>query len=130
MFGSFQQSHLRLEVDAPATLIRDSLIRSNQFQQWMSPQRFSTGLPDSLQIGTTFSSWLGPVEIIHQVDRVDSTGLRFLVSSGIDGFHQWHWGDGWVQSSLEGVSFLPLNLGQTFSLTRLRQFLIMHSQPH
>lgn len=130
MFGSFQQSHLRLEVDAPATLIRDSLIRSDQFQQWMSPQRFSAGLPDSLQIGTTFSSWLGPVEIIHQVDRVDSTGLRFLVSAGIDGFHQWHWGDGWVQSSLEGVSFLPLNLGQTFSLTRLRQFLIMHSQPH
>ncbi|MEG5215625.1 hypothetical protein QUB48_07680 [Microcoleus sp. ARI1-A5] len=38
-------------------------------------------------------------------------------------FHQWYWGDGWVQSRLEGVSLLPLNLGQTASLLRLREFL-------
>lgn len=130
MFGSFQQSHLRIEVEASETVIRDSLIRPDQFQQWMASQHFSTGLPTYLQIGTTFSSWIGPIEIVHQVDILNSNGLRFLVSRGIDGFHQWNWGDGWIQSSLEGVSCLPLNLGQTLSLTGLRQFLSTHSQPH
>lgn len=127
MFGLFQHSHLRIEVEASETTIRDSLVRPEQFQQWMSPQRFSAGLPDTLKIGTTFSSWVGPIEIIHRVDMIDSNGLRFLISCGIDGFHQWNWGDGWVQSCLEGVSYLPLNLGQTISLARLRQFLTTHS---
>lgn len=49
--------------------------------------------------------------------------LRLLLSEGIDGYHEWYWGDGWVQSRLEGISLLPLSLGQTFSLLRLRQFL-------
>jgi len=44
-----------------------------------------------------------------------------LLSQGIDGFHEWYWGEGWVQSRLEGVSILP-NLGQTLNLLRLRQF--------
>jgi hypothetical protein len=49
--------------------------------------------------------------------------LRLLLSLGIDGFHEWYWGDGWVQSLLEGVSLLALNLEQTASLLRLRGFL-------
>ncbi|HEY9621631.1 MAG TPA: hypothetical protein V6C78_14825 [Crinalium sp.] len=124
MFGPFQQSNLRLEVEASEATIRDSLTRPDQFQQWMSPQRFSAGLPDALQAGLAFSSWVGPIEIVHQVDVVNTNTLRFLLSRGIDGFHQWSWGDGWVQSSLEGISLLPLNLGQTVALTRLRQFLV------
>ena len=123
MFGSFQQSNLRIEIEASAQQIHDSLLCPAQFQQWLFPQTFSTGLPDRLYPGLVFTSWIGPIPIQHQVDRVDSNGLRFLLSKGIDGFHEWHWGDGWVQSCLEGVSLLPLNLGQTLSLLRLKQFL-------
>jgi hypothetical protein len=45
------------------------------------------------------------------------------LSQGIDGYHEWYWGDGWLQSRLEGISLLPLNLGQTLSLLKLRLFL-------
>jgi hypothetical protein len=123
MLGTFQHSSLRIEVNASEQQIRDSLLRPDQFRQWLAPQTFSAGLPDALQSGTVFTSWLGPVSIRHQVDNVDANGVRLIMSQGIDGFHEWHWGEGWVQSSLEGVSLLPLNLGQTLSLLRLRQFL-------
>jgi len=49
--------------------------------------------------------------------------LRLLLSLGIDGFHEWYGGDGWVQSQLEGVSLVALDSGQTASLLRLREFL-------
>lgn len=123
MFGSFQQSNLRIEIDASAQQITDSLLDTTQFKQWLFPQTFSNGLPDRLHTGLVFTSWIGPVPIQHQVDRVNNNELQFLMSQGIDGFHQWHWGDGWVQSCLEGVSLLPLSLGQTLSLLRLKQFL-------
>jgi hypothetical protein len=123
MLGTFQDSSLRIEVNASEQQIRDSLLRPDQFRQWLAPQTFSNGLPDTLQTGVAFTSWLGPVSIRHQVDQVNSNGVRLLMSQGIDGFHEWHWGEGWVQSNLAGVSLLPLNLGQTFSLLRLRQFL-------
>jgi hypothetical protein len=125
MFGTFQQSNLRIELNASEQQIRDSLLCPAQFRQWLFPQTFSTGLPDRLHQGLIFTSWIGPVPIQHQVDQVEPNSLRFLMSKGIDGFHEWHWGDGWLQSSLEGVSLLPLNLGQTLSLLRLRQFLAM-----
>jgi len=48
--------------------------------------------------------------------------LRLLLSQEIDGFPQWYWGDGWLQSRLEGVSLLTLSLGPTASLLRLREF--------
>jgi hypothetical protein len=123
MLGTFQHSSLRIEIEASHQQIRDSLTRPAQFRQWLAPQSFSAGLPDALQLGTTFTSWLGPVAIRHQVAQVDPNGICLLLSQGIDGFHQWYWGEGWVQSSLEGISPLPLNLGQTLSLLRLRQFL-------
>jgi len=123
MLGTFQQSSLRIEIEASNQQIRESLLRPAQFRQWLTPQTFSAGLPDTLQTGTVFTSWLGPITVQHQVDQVEPNGLRLLMSQGIDGFHEWHWGDGWVQSKLEGVSLLPLNLGQTVSLLRLRQFL-------
>ncbi|MBF2001702.1 MAG: hypothetical protein IGS50_04460 [Synechococcales cyanobacterium C42_A2020_086] len=123
MLGTFQQSNLRIEVDASASQIGDSLLRPACFRQWLAPQTFSAGLPERLQEGVVFMSWIGPIAIRHQVDKVEPNGMRLLMSQGIDGFHEWHWGDGWVQSSLEGISLLPLNLGQTLSLLRLRLFL-------
>jgi hypothetical protein len=123
MFGTFQQSNLRIELEASEQQIRDSLLCPAQFRQWLFPQTFSTDMPDRLYGGLVFTSWIGPIPIQHQVDQIDANSLRFLMSKGIDGFHEWYWGDGWLQSSLEGVSLLPLNLGQTLSLLRLRQFL-------
>jgi hypothetical protein len=125
MLGTFQQSNLRIEIEASEQQIRDSLLCPAQFRQWLFPQTFSDGLPDRLHQGLIFTSWLGPIAVQHEVDRVDTNELRLLMSKGIDGFHEWYWGDGWVQSSLEGVSLLPLNLGQSLSLLRLRQFLAM-----
>lgn len=123
MLGSFQQSVLRIELDASAPQIRDSLLCPAQFRRWLAPQTFSQGLPETLYSGLSFTSWLGPVSIQHQVDRAEQDSLCFLLAQGIDGYHEWHWGEGWVQSRLEGVSLLPLNLGQTLSLLRLKQFL-------
>jgi hypothetical protein len=60
--------------------------------------------------------------IAHR-DIAEQNCLRLLLSQEIDGFHEWYWGDGWVQSWLEGVSLLALSLGQTASLLRLREFL-------
>lgn len=123
MLGNFQQSQLRIEVEASETAIRDSLLRPMQLQQWLWPQRLTTGMPEQLHQGLTFTSWTGAVAIRHQVEVATPTCLRLLLSQGIDGFHEWYWGEGWVQSRLEGISMLPLNLGQTLNLLRLRQFL-------
>ncbi|MEO0537378.1 MAG: hypothetical protein AAF215_26415 [Cyanobacteria bacterium P01_A01_bin.123] len=123
MFGTFQQSNLRIEINASAAAIRDSLIRPSSLRQWLWPQQLSTGLPEQLSSTTTFTSHLGPVTIDHKVDQVTNNSIRLLLYGGIDGFHEWHWGEGWLQSRIEGVSLLPLNLGQTMTLLRLRQFL-------
>ncbi|MEO1467083.1 MAG: hypothetical protein AAFR89_12850, partial [Cyanobacteria bacterium J06633_1] len=117
MLGTFQQSNLRIEVNASEKIIKDSLLESDRLKQWMWPQSFAS-LSGKLSPGDTFVSSLGLVEIDHKVDLVDDCSLRLLLSKGIDGFHEWHWGDGWLQSRLEGVSVLPLNLGQTLSLFR------------
>lgn len=122
MLGSFQQSNLRIEVNASEKTIRDSLLESDRLKQWMWPQNFAS-LTGKLDTGDAFVSSLGFVEIEHQVELVEDNCLRLLLSKGIDGFHEWHWSDGWLQSHLEGISILPLNLGQTLSLFRLRQYL-------
>lgn len=122
MLGSFQQSNLRIEVDAKEEAIKDSLLESDRLKQWMWPQNF-TSLSGRLSTGDTFISSIGLIEIEHQVEIVGDNCLRLLLSKGIDGYHEWSWGDGWLQSRLEGVSMLPLNLGQTVSLFRLRQYL-------
>lgn len=122
MLGSFQQSNLRIEVNATEKTIADSLLESERLKQWMWPQNF-TPLSGKLKPGDTFTSSLGLVQIEHKVETVDDNSLRLILSNGIDGFHEWHWGEGWLQSRLEGISLLPLNFGQTFSLFRLRQYL-------
>lgn len=123
MLGTFQQSHIRIEVEAPQTAIRDSLLYCDRLRQWLWPQRLAVGLPEQLHSGLTFTTWTGPVAVQHEIQVAQSNCLRLLLSQGIDGYHEWYWGDGWVQSRLEGISLLPLNLGQTFALLRLRQFL-------
>jgi hypothetical protein len=62
----------------------------------------------------------------HQVAIANDNCLRLLLSQGIDGYHEWSWGEGWVQSRLEGISLLPLNLGQTLNLLNLRQFVLLN----
>jgi hypothetical protein len=128
MFGTFQQSHLRIEVNAPATAIAHSLLHPSELRQWLAPQSLSPGLPEQLHEGLTFSSRIGFVTVKHRVDVASDRCLRMILSEGIDGFHEWYWGDGWVQSRLEGVSVLPLNLGQTLSLWQLRAFLATRTQ--
>ena len=123
MLGTFQKSTLRIEVNVPELKIRDSLLYPEQFCQWLGSQHFSAGLPEKLQPGIVFTSWIGPIPIYHCVEVVEPNALRILLSQGIDGFHQWHWGEGWVQSCLEGVTILPINLGHTLSLLYLRHFL-------
>ncbi len=137
MLGNFQQSQLRIEIEATTDAIRDSLLHPVQLEKWLLGQRFAPGMPEELLPGFQFTTWTGPVAIHHQVDVVKSNCLRLILSGGIDGFHEWYWGlsggidgfhewywgEGWVQSRLEGVSLLPLNLGQTLSLLSLRQFL-------
>ena len=123
MFGTFQHSNLRIEVNAPELLIRDVLTSPKHLQKWMWPQTLSAVETESLKAGDSFKSWIGPIAIEHRVESASSSELCLLLNRGIDGFHTWHWGEGWVQSNLEGVSLLPLNLGQTLGLLRLKEYL-------
>jgi len=123
MLGNFQKSQLRIELEASADAIHDSLLRPEQLGKWLLGQRFTPGMPEELHPGFKFTTWAGPVPVHHQVDVAKPNCLRLLLSGGIDGFHEWYWGEGWVQSHLEGISVLPLNLGQSLSLLSLRQFL-------
>ena len=128
MLGTFQQSQLRIEVEASETTIRHSLLHPEQLQKWLWTQRLSAGMPEELYQGFKSTSSAGPVLIHHEVKVATPNCLRLLLSGGIDGFHEWYWGEGWVQSRLEGVSMLPLNLGQSLSLMSLRQFLTTTGQ--
>ncbi|MEM8777344.1 MAG: hypothetical protein AAGF26_00440 [Cyanobacteria bacterium P01_G01_bin.49] len=123
MLGNFQQSQLRISVPGNQKLIRDSLLKSSCLRQWLVPQTLSPEVPESLVSGSKFTSSLGPITIEHTVEVASDNCLRLILSQGIDGYHEWLWGDGWLQSRLEGISLLPLNLGQTFSLLKLREYL-------
>lgn len=123
MFGKFQQTQLRIELDATATAIHDSLLLPMQLEKWLLPGNFTAKMPTELHSGLQFTRQLGLIPIHHQVDVVDTNSLRVLLSQGIDGFHEWYWGEGWVQSRIEGISVLPLSLAHTASLLSLRQYL-------
>jgi hypothetical protein len=122
MLGTFQHSQLRIEIEASASVLRDSLITIPKLRQWLAPLPLEQGLPETLTPGLTFHSGLGYLRVQHHVDYVGHNCLRLLLSQSVDGFHEWQWGDGWVQSRLEGISVLPLNFAQTASLLKLRQF--------
>lgn len=137
MFGTYQRSNLRIEVAASAEKISESLTEPERLKKWLWPQQISLATDNAavnnwsassasvskLSVGQTFESTLGLAKIGHQVEKLSPQGIRVLLSGGVDGFHEWQWGDGWVQSRLEGVSLLPLNLGQSVSLFRLKQYL-------
>lgn len=123
MLGNFQQSQLRIELEAKQNTIRDSLLNTRQLVQWIWPQTLSANLPETLSAGLTFTSTLALLEIEYLVKVVDDNRLQLILSKGIDGYHEWCWGDGWMQSRLEGISLLPLELGQTYNLIRLRQYI-------
>ena len=128
MFGIYQQSSLRIEIDATVDQLRQGLTQPDQLRQWLWPQQFSDSFTAPIQVGQSFSSYIGPIRIDHTIDEYSDHAIRFLLHRGVDGFHEWHWGDGWVQSRLEGVSTLPLNIAQTTSLLRLRLFLAIKNQ--
>lgn len=128
MLGTFQQSQLRIEVNAPEAVIRDAILCPSEFRQWLWPQQFAAGLPNRLTPGLQFTSWIGPVAIQHEVLLATNQELQMRLSQGIDGIHEWCWGDGWLQSSIEGITLLPLNLGQTMTLLRLRQFVAQRAR--
>lgn len=127
MFGIYQQSNLRIEIDATIIQLGQSLTQPGKLRQWLWPQQFSQDFTSPLEMGQSFSSYVGPIRVDHEVEALNDTSIRFLLHHGVDGFHEWHWGDGWVQSRLEGVSTLPLNIAQTTSLLRLRLYLSMQN---
>lgn len=120
MLGTFQQSQLRIEVDASARTIADLLLVPEQWSLWLLPREFYDNLPDKLTPGTSYSLGQGAIAVTHKVQSVTDHSLRLLLSGGVDGYHEWQWGEGWVQARLEGVSLLPLKLSQTLTLGRLR----------
>jgi hypothetical protein len=120
MLGNFQQSQIRIEVAANSTAIRQKLLSPIQLRQWLSATKLSLENDDLLQVDRAFSVEIWPVRVDHQVSWVSNDSLRLRLSAAIDGYQEWYWGDGWVQSRLEGISLLPLSLLQTTNLTRLR----------
>jgi hypothetical protein len=122
MLGKFQKSELRIEVKVKETVFRDCLLDINKLKQWFFPLKFEQNSSEKLSQGDTFSFYLGLIEIKNKVDFIDSNCVRLILSGGIDGYQEWCWGEGWIQSRIEGISLLPLNLGQTLNLLRLRSF--------
>jgi hypothetical protein len=120
MLGKFQKSELRIEVKATESQIHNSLLKLEQLKQWFMPVQIKENLGPELKSGDTFSCYLGLVEIKNKVEIINSNCFRLILSGGIDGYQEWCWGNGWIQSRLEGVSLLPLNLSQTLNLLRLR----------
>lgn len=127
MFGTFQQSSLRIELEASEETLAKSLTQVKELQNWLWFERFSIGISDTLTPGTRLTGRIGLVTVQHEVELAEPNRIRFLLSQGIDGFHEWAWGNGWVQSRIEGISLLPISLGQTATLLSLKQYLRSHS---
>ena len=122
MLGNFQKSQLRIEIDTSANTLRESLLLPERLKKWLPLNRLPAEMPTELHPGFEFTNWNGFIPIHHHVDVVGDNCLRLILSQGIDGFHEWYWGEGWVQSRLEGITVLPLALGHSLSLFSLRQF--------
>jgi hypothetical protein len=123
MFGNFQRGELRIEVPASIDRISDRLTLPTQLERWMFPQQLKFKSNNRLVVGDTFTNAVGPINSIAEVVNIRETSLRLRLSQGIDGYHEWLWGDGWVQSRLEGITLVPLNLCHTSILLRLQQSL-------
>lgn len=123
MFGKFQKSELRIEVKAQEETLKDSFLNIDKLKQWFLPLKWNKNQKKKLSQGDTFSLFIGLIEIKNKVELIDNNCLRLILSGGIDGYQEWSWGDGWVQSRLVGVSVLPLSLAQTLNLLNLKFFI-------
>ena len=123
MLGFYQHTQDRLVVNASRQQIQDSLTDAEQIQTWISPQALDPNFPVVLTPGVIYKSTWGVITITHEVTELNDRCLKLVLSEGIDGFHYWHWDDGWLESRLEGVSLLPLPLLHRYVLFRLRSFL-------
>ncbi|WP_448532675.1 hypothetical protein [Parathermosynechococcus lividus] len=119
MLGTFQSSHLRIEMPATAAQLTAYLTEPTQMRQWLWPLHIDTS-SDRLNEGCQFTTQLGWLTIEHRVELVSDHRLVLVLRRGIEGWQEWCWGEGWVQSCVEGVTLLPLKLGQTLLLWRLR----------
>lgn len=128
MFGNFQQSQLRIEIDASAAELSRAVLNTDHLRRWMLPHIISGDLPKTLVTGVTFTSWLGPVAVEHRVEHVETDAVQLVLSGAIDGCHEWYWGEGWIQSRLEGISLAPLHFGNTSALLRLKTYLALQHQ--
>ena len=90
MFGIYQQSTLRIEIDATVVQLRKSLSQADQLRQWLWPQQFSDDFKSPLQVEQSFSSYVGPIRVDHTIESLSDTSIRFLLHRGVDGFHEWH----------------------------------------
>ncbi|WP_069790684.1 hypothetical protein A5482_005115 [Cyanobacterium sp. IPPAS B-1200] len=122
MLGKFQSSQLRIEVEAEENILRESILEVDNVSKWFFPFQLDKKLSSKLTTGAKFKAYIGLVEVNHEVQCIENNCIRFLLSGGIDGYQEWCWGDGWVQSSLEGISLLPLKLGHSFNLLKFREF--------
>jgi hypothetical protein len=123
MFGNFQQSHLRIELSATAQEIGQQLGFADGLRRLLAPSQVSLTGREQLRLGDRFTATFGWVTVEQQLAVVRDRGLRWLLHGGIDGYQEWSWGDGWVQSRTEGISVLPLTALQTLQLIQLQQAL-------
>ncbi len=123
MFGNFQQSHLRIELSATAQEIGRQLGFADGLRRLLAPSQVSLTGQEQLRSGDRFTATFGWVTVEQQLTVVGDRGLRLLLHGGIDGYQEWSWGDGWVQSRTEGISVLPLTALQTLQLIQLQQVL-------
>ncbi|MCS6941384.1 MAG: hypothetical protein RML10_07025 [Geminocystis sp.] len=131
MWGRFQQSELRIEISATEKRLRDSILRVEQLQKWFFPLNIIEKKEgkEELSSGDKFTFKIGLLEVENCVETINSNCIRIILSGAIDGYQEWCWGDGWIQSRLEGVSLLPLSLAQTFNLLRLKSW-VERENPH
>ncbi|NJL97452.1 MAG: hypothetical protein HC924_00765 [Synechococcaceae cyanobacterium SM2_3_2] len=122
MLGSFQQSTLRLEMDASAATLERCLKETALLRQWLWPQQLQEGIPEQLQTGIEFESWIGPVRIGHRVEQCFANQLQVSLWGGVDGMSEWVWGNGWAQLRVEAISLMPLSPGVLLSLGQLQAF--------
>jgi hypothetical protein len=128
MLGTFQQSQLRIEIAASTSDLSRALLHTQQLRCWLLPQLIPDELPPELAPGITFTSWIGPIPVEHKVEFVEADTICFSLSRAVDGVHYWSWGEGWVQSRLEGISWVPLHLGNIATLLRLKTYLALQSR--
>ncbi|MEO0852911.1 MAG: hypothetical protein AAFY15_05340 [Cyanobacteria bacterium J06648_11] len=120
MLGTLQSATVRLEVDATAAQLRTCLTEPSAMARWLWPLELSDPNASPLQVGSRFTTRVGPLEFGHEVKTLAEGQLTLILWGGLDGWNEWLWGEGWVQLRAEGVSLLPLKLGQSVMLQRLR----------